>query len=236
MPSDHASGRGEPERILYGRRKGRRLRPRQKRLLDEHLARVRVTLPPQGGRLDTAGLFDRAVGDVWLEVGFGTGEHLSAQAIANPDVGIIGCEPYLTGVARLLAAIESHGLDNVRVFLDDARVLLDSLPERCLGRVFVLFPDPWPKTRHHKRRFVCRPVMWHLSRLMRPGGELRIATDHAGYLEWILEHVRASRGFEWTARTPSDWRNRPPDWPPTRYEAKAIAEGRRCIYLRYRVP
>lgn len=139
----------------------------------------------------------------------------------------------MTGVARLLSAIEREGLGNVRILRDDARALLPCLSDACLARVFVLFPDPWRKTRHHKRRFISPPVLRDLARLVRPGGELRIATDHVGYLDWILEHVRASGAFEWTARAPADWRSRPDDWPETRYEAKAAAAGRPRAYLRF---
>ena len=224
----------EQARILYGRRKGRRLRAGQQRLFDALLPKIEIALPPEGGTLDLDRLFSGGRRDYWLEVGFGAGEHLIHQASANRDIGVIGCEPYETGVARLLSAIEREALDNVRVFRDDARALLPCLSDGALGRVFVLFPDPWPKLRHHKRRFISVTVLRQLARLLRPGCELRVATDHVGYLGWILEHVRASDAFDWVASGPADWRNRPPDWPETRYEAKAVEAGRPCAYLRFK--
>ena len=184
--------------------------------------------------LQPAALFGRPVREVWLEVGFGAGEHLLAHAAANRDVGLIGCEPYVSGVARMARGLLDAGLDNVRIWRDDARLLIDRLAERSLARVFVLFPDPWPKTRHHKRRFISAPVLERLAAVMRDDAELRVATDDGDYLVWILAHLAASESFAWTAREPSDWRRRPPGWPATRYERKALEQGRCCTYLRYR--
>lgn len=224
----------ETRRVLYGRRRGRKLRGAQQALLDEIVPRLDIAPGPATRPLDPAPLFPRPVREVWLEIGFGAGEHLLAQAAANRDVGLIGCEPYVTGVARMARGLTDAGLDNVRLWRDDARLLIDRLAERSLARVFVLFPDPWPKTRHHKRRFFSAPAIDRLAAVMEDGAELRVATDDSGYLVWILAHLRASDGFAWTARTPSDWRLRPPDWPATRYERKALEQGRRCAYLRYR--
>ena len=231
-PTGPGRATAEQGRILYGRRKGRRLRAGQRRLMCDVLPGIEITLPGEGEEIDLAALFSGAQ-DVWLEVGFGAGEHLVHQAAAHPDIGVIGCEPYVTGIARLLSEVEKRNLANVRILQDDARALLPCLRDGSLGRVFILFPDPWPKVRHHKRRFVSLPVLRRLARLLRPGGELRIATDHVGYLDWILEHVRACGAFEWTARGPEDWRRRTADWPETRYEAKAVAAGRPCAYLRF---
>lgn len=225
--------RSDRQRILYGRRKGRPLRRGEQRLLAELLPRIALTLPEAGGIAPPLPA-DFCKSGLWLEVGFGAGEHLLAQAEAHPDKGIIGCEPYETGIARLLAGIHDRGLSNVRVVQDDARALVARLPDASVERAFVLFPDPWPKLRHHKRRFLNREVIRDLARVLRDGGELRVATDHVGYLDWILEHVRATGLFEWTARRPADWRMRPADWPQTRYEAKARAAGRSCAYLLYR--
>lgn len=232
-PPDRARIAAEKERILYGRRSGRRLRAGQRRLLETLFPEIQLALPEQEAVLDLARLFGPDKREFWLEVGFGAGEHLIEQSRANPQAGIIGCEPYLTGVVQLLGAIRDAGVDNIRLLRDDARALLGHLPEAGLSRIFVLFPDPWPKTRHHKRRFLARPVFDQLARSLRDGGELRIATDHAGYLEWILEHIRASGQFDWKARSPDDWRNRPGGWPETRYGVKAAAAGRACVYLRY---
>ncbi len=224
----------ETQRILYGRRRGRRLRSGQQALLETIVPRLEIALDAAPPAVDPAALFGRPVREVWLEVGFGAGEHLLAQAAANRGVGMIGCEPYVTGAVQLARGLCDAGLDNVRLWRDDARLLIDRLAPASIARVFVLFPDPWPKTRHHKRRFVSAPVLARLAAVMRDGAELRLATDDRDYLVWMLARLRASGAFAWTARRPSDWRSRPPDWPATRYEAKALEQGRRCAYLRYR--
>ena len=224
----------EPKRILYGRRRGRKLRGAQQALLDDVVPGLEIVPDDTRRPIDPGTLFQHPVREVWLEVGFGAGEHLLEQAAANRDVGLIGCEPYVTGVVRMVRGLVDARLDNIRLWRDDARLLIDRLAEASLSRVFVLFPDPWPKTRHHKRRFISAPVLERLAAVMRDGAELRIATDDGSYLVWILVHLRASDAFLWTARGPSDWRRRPFDWPATRYERKALEGGRRCIYLRYR--
>jgi tRNA (guanine-N7-)-methyltransferase len=221
------------KRILYGRRRGRRLRPYRQAQVDRILPQIAVDME----RLAEAptALFPRPVRDVWLEVGFGGGEHLYRQSRLHPDIGFIGCEPFLNGVARLIAEIDEGGTppDNIRVYADDARALLERLPAASIGRVFVLFPDPWPKSRHQRRRFVAPAQLDALARVMRPGAELRLATDHMGYLRWMLFHCLAHDAFRWLADGPGDWRVRPADWPETRYEAKALARGDFCAYLRF---
>jgi len=187
---------------------------------------------PPGGRLDPQALFpDRR--RIWLEIGFGAGEHLAAQAAAHPECGLIGCEPYITGVARLLALADERGLTNLRIVVDDARLLLEALPDACLERIFVLFPDPWPKTRHHKRRIVNPATAAQFARLLAPGGELRLATDDMDYARAMLLAVLPERRLTWLAREPADWRQPPPDWVTTRYQEKALAAGRRCVFLRF---
>ncbi len=230
------SGGPSPEpagRVLYGRRKGRRLRPAQRRALEEVVPRIRIPSLPEDRPVDPCGLFDRPVREVWMEIGFGAGEHLLAQAAANPDVGLIGCDPYLAGAARLARGLTEDAAGRVRVWQDDARILIGRLPEASLSRVFILFPDPWPKARHHKRRMVSPPVLAGLARIMRGGAELRVATDDPGYLLWSLDCLQRAEDFVWTARAPSDWRAPPQDWPETRYARKARAAGRRSVYLRY---
>jgi tRNA (guanine-N7-)-methyltransferase len=222
------------ERVLYGRRRGRRLRPGQRDLKETLLPKLAIALPAQGGRLDQARLFPDKVEDLWLEVGFGGGEHLAAQAVAHPDVGLLGCEVFENGVVKLLGEVERRGLGNIRILVDDARLLVRALPDRSLGRVFVLFPDPWPKVRHHKRRFVSTETLTELARVMKNGAELRLATDDVDYLRWMLERAPVHPDFEWLARRPGDWRERPADWPQTRYEQKAIAAGRAPTFLRLR--
>jgi tRNA (guanine-N7-)-methyltransferase len=218
-------------RTLYGRRKGKRLRPGQQDMLDQALPRLSIAAPKEGESLDPRALFpDKRA--VWLEIGFGAGEHLIWQAQQNPDVGLIGCEPFINGLARALTAAVQAGLSNIRFLQDDARLLLRALPDKSLGRAFILFPDPWPKLRHHKRRLVATPTLDLLARALVDDAELRLATDDASYLPWMVEHATRHPAFDWLAEGPSDWRRRPADWPPTRYEQKALRQGRRPAYLR----
>jgi tRNA (guanine-N7-)-methyltransferase len=205
---------------LYGRRKGPKL--------SGHQSDLRATLLPKL-TLDLTALthpndaFDIPVDDVWLEVGFGAGEHLLWQAQNHPRTGLIGAEPYESGVAKLLSKLDEQPLANLRIHEGDAREIIAALPDESTGRVFILFPDPWPKTRHHKRRFVQSDLLTDLARIMRNGAELRFASDDAGYLEWALERLMAHPDFTWTANSVQDWTTRnAADWPPTRYEEKAL--------------
>ena len=183
--------------------------------------------------LDLAAAFGQPPRELWLEIGFGGGEHLAAQAAAHPDVAFIGAEVFVNGIASLVAHLHRASLSNVRIFPDDARLLLPALPAASLGRVFLLFPDPWPKARHAQRRFVCRANLDRLALLMRAGAELRIASDDPTYVEWTLRQTLGHPAFAWLARRPDDWRMPPAGWVPTRYETKAIAAGRRPAYLRF---
>jgi tRNA (guanine-N7-)-methyltransferase len=216
----------------YGRRKGPKLRARQAGLLESLLPTLALT--PEQGRdpreyfLNADGIFD-----VWLEVGFGAGEHLAWQAEAQPQFGLIGAEPYVAGMAKLLSRIADKDLRNIRLYTEDVRDVIAAAPDASFGRIFILFPDPWPKTRHHKRRFIQMAMLDELARVMKRGAELRFATDEAGYLDWALERFCAHPAFRWMAESPADWRIRPPDWPETRYEAKAKKAGRKCSYLRF---
>ena len=176
--------------------------------------------------------------DVWLEIGFGGGEHLIWQArhhgaTLSSSVGLIACEPFVDGVIKALSVIEAEGLRNVRLHPDDARDVLGWLPPASLGRVFVLFPDPWPKKRHVKRRLFAKPLLDALARVMKPGAELRLATDIGDYARTSLLALRAHPQFRWPVRGPADWRERGSDWPETRYERKARADGRHCYYFRF---
>jgi tRNA (guanine-N7-)-methyltransferase len=223
-------------RTLYGRRRGKKLRAGQQSLLDTLLTRLAIVPPREGETIDLARVFGGCLptAGVWLEVGFGSGEHLVWQAEKHPDVGLIGCEPYLNGVAKCLAHIERAQVGNIRLFTDDARLLMAALPPRSLARVFILFPDPWPKARHHKRRFVQRETLDRVAELMLPGAELRLATDDPSYLPWMVEHACRHPSFEWLAEHPRDWRTRPADWPATRYEQKGIAGRPTFLRLRLR--
>lgn len=192
-----------------------------------------LSLSPQNAADPHACFAPLVVTDVWLEIGFGAGEHLAEQAERNPDVGFIGAEPYVAGTAKLLAKISAGNLRNIRVYQSDAREIIDALPDASLGRAFMLFPDPWPKTRHHKRRLISPAILDRLARVMRAGAELRFATDDRSYLVWALERLATHGAFRWMADSPTGWRDRPGDWPQTRYEAKAKRAGRICTYLRF---
>ena len=226
------------QRRHFGRRKGPALSAHQARLLETLLPPLSIA--PQPGR-DPREYFHAGVSDVWLEIGFGGGEHLLWQARAHPHVGIIGAEPYVSGIAKLLSKLATEDLAgeisaaeaNIRLYADDAADIVEALPDSSLGRVFLLFPDPWPKTRHHKRRFIQMPMLDRLARVMKPGAEFRFATDDQSYLVWALERLCAHSAFDWLASTPADWRARPADWPETRYEAKAIRGGCSCTFLRF---
>jgi tRNA (guanine-N7-)-methyltransferase len=220
------------QRLIYGRRTGHRLRPGRRRLLDELLPKLQVSLPLDG-TLDPASLFAHRPERLWLEIGFGGGEHLAAQAAAHPQIGLMGCEPFVSGVARLLSLIDAQGLSNIRLFTDDARLLMRALPDGCLERIFVLFPDPWPKTRHHKRRIVNATTAAEFVRLLRPEGQVRLATDDMNYARAMLLALRGRPELRWQAKRAPDWRERPPGWPMTRYEGKALADGRPCVYLSF---
>ena len=222
----------QPSRILYGRRQGRRLRPAQRKLVADLLPRLAVNITD--GVYDPVSGFASRPKEIWLEIGFGGGEHLALQAAAHAEIGFIGCEPFINGIARLLRTIEREHLTNIRIFADDARSLLDALPEASLDRCFILFPDPWPKRRHHRRRIVSPETLDALARTLKDSALLRIASDHSEYVRWILFHTLRHRSFEWLARKPADWRRRAPDWPATRYEEKAAARGVNSIYLAFR--
>lgn len=216
----------------FGRRRGRRLRARQAGLVETLLQELALPLGEPAPQPIT-GLFSGATEDVWLEIGFGGGEHLIWQAAHNPGIGLIGCEPFVDGVAKVLDAIDAQGLGNIRIHADDARDVIRWLPDASVGRVFILFPDPWPKKRHRKRRLVTRALIADIARIIRPGGELRMASDIGDYAAEMLFTAQSSGAFDWFATQPDDWRSRPADWPPTRYEQKAIREGRKSSYLRF---
>lgn len=216
----------------FGRRRGRKLSQRQASLMSDLLPRVSVDLGA-GVPRDLAELFDPAVSSVWLEIGFGGAEHLIWQAKAHPDVGLIGCEPFEDGLVKALTAIDADGISNLRLWGDDVRPLLRWLPDASLGRVFILFPDPWPKARHQKRRLFSPQLLTELARAMAPGAELRLATDIGDYARTALLAIAGAPAFRWTAQGPEDWRVRPDDWPATRYEAKAVREGRPRYYFRF---
>lgn len=228
-----ANSEAQQRWLRYGRRHGRTLRPGQKSLVRESLPRVALNLPTSGN-IDPRTLFGAGRVSIWLEIGFGGGEHLAKQAETHPQIGLIGCEIFENGIAKLLAYIERCHLGNIRIFTDDARLLTEALLPASIDRVFILFPDPWPKRRHNKRRLVSEATLDGLAEIMADDAELRLATDDRDYLCWMLERVTNHPAFEWLARRPQDWRVRPTDWPPTRYEEKARTVGHDAAFLRVR--
>ena len=217
---------------FYGRRKGKQLRAGQSRLVDELLPRLRISASPSGV-VDVAGLFASAPASLTLEIGFGGGEHLATRARAHPETGFIGCEPFVNGMAKLLAVIDGEGLGNIRLWDQDATELLARLPPASVDQVYLLYPDPWPKRRQRKRRFISEENLEALARVMRAGAELRFATDIDDYAGWALARVFRSPFFTWNAARPDEWRRPWAGWPSTRYEAKARREGRGSAYLTF---
>jgi len=236
MTSSDRHPSGAPWRNFYGRFKGKTLRDSQMDYLDEDLAErslknVSWDENPDRVPLDLPALFgDR---DIWLEVGFGGGEHLVHQAALNPDKSLIGAEPFINGVAMLLGKLRDTGGENVVLHPGDARDLFDVLPDASISRAFLLYPDPWPKKRHHRRRFVTPEYLEPLARVLKPGAIFRVATDIPDYVRQTLEQV-PRHGFEWLAEGPEDWRKPWDDWISTRYEQKALREGRTPHYLTFR--
>ncbi|NQW00747.1 MAG: tRNA (guanosine(46)-N7)-methyltransferase TrmB [Rhodospirillales bacterium] len=221
----------DTDKRWYGRRQGKPLRATRRRLLEELLPKIRIDPQPDQIPPDLSRLFASPVREVWLEIGFGGGEHLAAQAEKNPDIGFIGCEPFINGVASLLKHIEEKSLTNIRVYDDDVRHLLSLMADQSFGRIYILFPDPWPKTPHHRRRIVKQETLVDYARLLKDGGELRFASDHQGYVTWALWHLLQNPDLHWLARSPRDWRVAPDDWEETRYEMKAKARGDLPVYL-----
>lgn len=219
-----ADGRG----AFWGRRKGKRLRAAQAGRVADLLPRLRFDPPDL---TDPAALFPRPVREVWLEIGFGGGEHLLANARRHPDIGILGVEPFVNGMAKLLASLEAERIDTVRLHDGDATGVLAALPEASLARVDLNYPDPWPKRRHNRRRFVSDDSLRQIARVLRPGGTFRFVSDIDHYVGWTLARLLRAPELHWTAEAPGDWREPFPDWPGTRYEAKALREGRRPSYI-----
>ena len=215
---------------LHGRRKGKKLRTHQSDLIETLLPRLSVDTT---GPIDCAALFAQPKRDLWLEIGFGGGEHLAGDARAHADVGIIGCEPFINGVAKMLTTIETEDLANVRMHAGDAFDVLAALPTASLGRINLLYPDPWPKRRQRKRRFVSERSVLEFARILRPGGEFRFASDIDDYTGWTLARVLPSPFFQWTAQASTDWLEPWSGFTRTRYEEKAIREGRRSAYLTF---
>lgn len=222
-----------PHGSFFGRRKGHKLRLHQADLIAQLLPQLTVDMS-QPAPSDLRALFDGAVDAVRLEIGFGGGEHLVAEAQAHPHLGFIGCEPYVNGMAKILAQIETHGIRNIRLVAGDAAELLAWVPPHSLARIDLIHPDPWPKRRHWKRRFVQDATIATMARAIPPGGEFRFVCDIDSYVEWTLSHLLRAPQFEWLAQRADDWRKPWPNYTMTRYGRKATREGRRASYLRFK--
>ncbi len=224
-------------RAFFGRRKGRRLSSSQQDLLQNFLPEIRIDpniLAIANQKNDPRSWFDQTIENVWLEIGFGSGEHLAEQAASHPKIGIIGAEVFQNGIAALLAYVKKNNLRNVRIHPEEARLLLSSLQDRSISRVFFLFPDPWPKNRHKDRRFLQHSILDEIARIAEKGAEIRFASDDPVMIEWGLRLLTSHPAFYFKAQSPEDWRQRGVDWPPTRYEAKAIRAGRKPFYFTFR--
>ena len=226
---DHTHGQGS----FFGRRKGHKLRAYQADLIESLLPRLGLDTS-SAAPSQLAEIFDRKLDDVRLEIGFGGGEHLAAEALAFPNVGFIGCEPYVNGLAKILAQIEAHNIANVRLFAGDAAELLAWAPPRSLARIDLIHPDPWPKRRHWKRRFVQDATVAAMARVIKPSGEFRFVSDIDDYCAWTLAHLLRSPDFAWLAERAADWQHPWEGYTMTRYGRKAEREGRISTYLRFR--
>jgi tRNA (guanine-N7-)-methyltransferase len=234
-PGDASSDDGagaHTHRSFFGRRKGHKLRLHQADLIEQLLPRLALDIA-KPSPADLTEMFGPRADQIRLEIGFGGGEHLIAEARAHPQTGFIGCEPYVNGMAKILTQIEAHGIGNIRLFAGDAAELLAWVPPRSLARIDLIHPDPWPKRRHWKRRFVQDLTIAAMARALKPQGEFRFVSDIDGYCAWTLAHLLRSPDFVWTAERAADWRLPWPDYTMTRYGMKAEREGRRAAYLRF---
>lgn len=208
----------------FGRAKGRPLSPAQDAMMQDAFPAL---------KWDVAKGYANSKKPLWLEIGFGGAEHLLHQAKLNPDIHILGAEPFLNGVAKAVRGTLDLGLENISLHHGDVRDVLAALPDASLDRVFILFPDPWRKTRHYKRRLINEAFLEEVYRVLKPGHELRFASDIVHYVDWTITRLHHHGGFEWSAKGQADWRQPSEDWCPTRYEAKAKREGRECHYFRF---
>lgn len=214
----------------YGRRKGRDFRPNQKELLDTLFPQLSI-VPVEDGQIDPMSFFASNIKEAALEIGFGGGEHLEMQARLHPEIGFIGCEPYMNGIVKLLQSIEEDVPKNLRIYNDDVRDLIAHFKAESLAKIYLLFPDPWPKKRHNKRRLVSDEMLGEFSRLLKPGAEVLVATDHQDYARWIIRHFANHNDFAWQAKSKSDWQTPPEHWVETRYQQKAKKQGREAVFF-----
>ena len=223
---------------FYGRKKGKKLSPYQKMCIEDYLPKIKFVETDSSGNLTKESInFEKVFGfscPVWLEIGFGSGEHLLHLAKSNRSVGILGCEPYVNGVASLLGKIYGSDLSNIRIFMGDIRKILSLIPPKKLSKIFLLFPDPWPKKKHRRRRLLNLKILAEICRILKPGGLFYFASDVNDYTKQTLELFSKDNRFEWMADRPNDWRNAWENWYPTRYQIKALKAGRKINYIVFR--
>ena len=218
----------------YGRRKGKTLSPKRKEDLKEILDLYEIDLDDSNNKINPKSFFNLDVKEVQMEIGFGNGEHLIHQAKNNPKIGYIGCEPFINGVAALSSYIKKSGVKNIIIWKDDARLLMSRLENHSLDRLYILHADPWPKKKHHKRRFIQKESLNEISRILKQNAELRMATDHYGLAQWLIEKTYFHPKFEWLAKSTNDWQTPPDDWVDTRYCNKGRSKDHVQVYLNFR--
>jgi len=218
----------------YGRRKSKTLSPLRLEAMDSVMPYAEIILPKGDELIAPKSFFEKPVNDVRLEIGFGSGEHLIYQAINNSEIGFIGCEPFINGISALCLEIKKHNIKNIKIWSDDARILMLRIEKKSLDKIFLLHPDPWPKTKHHKRRFIQKESLDIIHNLLKENGQLRMATDHVDLAKWLLEKTYFHAGFKWEAESADDWCNPPDDWLETRYCEKGKTAGRPPVYLNFR--
>jgi len=219
---------------LYGRRKGKKLSKNLCNLVKSELPKHSINISQLEDQNSLKDLFLKEYDQIWLEIGFGSGEHILEQAKQNPTIGFLGIEVYENGIAKFLSKNLKQGIKNIKLIKEDARLVLPVLKSNSLNRVFLLFPDPWPKKKHEKRRFISNQNLLQLARTIAPGGELRIATDHPIYINWCLKTIQKHKSFKWMVNDHTSWTKRPKDGFATRYEIKALGDGRKPIYLNFK--
>ena len=232
-PGDQADADTAGRIHFYGRRKGKALKAGRLSRLDTLLPALRVSVPESGQTVDPSSFFNFKTDEIRMEIGFGSGEHIAAQAAANPGVGFLGCEVFVNGVASLMRYADELHLGNLRIFDNDVRHLLPALKTASFSRISLPFPDPWPKTRHAKRRFVGPVMLDEMARLLVDGGAFLVASDHPVYIAWTLQHAPQHPAFDWAVTGSEDWKTRPADSVATRYEEKALAAGRTPVFMNF---